>query len=67
MLDSFNIVQLRIMYAIRSYYANYISEKEFYLVFTKDFFEFPVKIIENEKIMFDGIITTKSNNIAKSS
>ncbi len=46
--------------------ANYISEKEFYLVFTKDFFEFPVKIIENEKIMFDGIITTKSNNIAKS-
>ncbi len=45
--------------------ADYISNEEFYLVFTKGFNNKNIKIIENGNQIFDDIIETKSNNVAK--
>jgi hypothetical protein len=46
--------------------ANYISENEFYLIFTKGFLNSEIKILDEKGILFEDTITTKTSLIAKS-
>ncbi len=46
--------------------ADYISENEFYLIFTNGFLNTRIKVFDEKGILFEEVISTKPSLIAKS-